>query len=334
MKTILLALLSFLAVSHSAFAADRPNVLMIAVDDLNDWVGYLGGHPDVKTPNLDRLAQRGLVFANAHCPAPVCNPSRAALMTGRLPAHTGIYGNEVRWHEALPDVPTIPQHFKAQGYHVAGGGKINHHTPGYNRASDWHMYFDQVFDSHYQVGLARGDDMSKFAWPPGFPLSQIPAVKAFARPPANPNEFDWGPWDATDEAMGDGQLVEWAVKFLAAPPSRPFFLAPGIYRPHLPFYAPRKYFEMYPLDRITLPVVKADDLDDVPAGGQRMAADRRGDLELVSRAVAGVSRKHHLLRRACRPPARRARGRPGGEQHHHRPLVRPRLAFRRKKSPA
>ena len=266
-----------------AAPATRPNVLMIAVDDLNDWVGYLGGHPDVKTPNLDRLAQRGLLFSNAHCAAPVCNPSRAALMTGRLPAHTGIYGNDVRWHEALPGVPSIPQHFKAQGYHVAGGGKINHHTPGYNRASDWHMYFDQVFDSHYQVGLARGDDMSKFAWPSGFPLNKITAVKAFARPPANANEFDWGPWDARDEAMGDGQLVEWAVKFLAAPPSRPFFLAPGIYRPHLPFYAPRKYFEMYPLDRITLPVVKADDLDDVPAGGQRMAADRRGDLELVTK---------------------------------------------------
>lgn len=271
-------------VGSAAFAAApavRPNVLMIAVDDLNDWVGYLGGHPDVKTPHLDRLAQRALTFTNAHCPAPVCNPSRAALITGRLPAQTGIYGNDVRWPEALPGVPSIPQHFKAHGYHVAGGGKVNHHTPGFNRLSDWHDYFSQVYDSHYQVGLARGDDSSKFDWPAGFPLNGISAVKAFARPPANANEFDWGPWDMPDEQMGDGQLVAWAAKFLAAPPSQPFFLAPGIYRPHLPFYAPRKYFEMYPLDRITLPVVKADDLADVPAGGQRMAADRRGDLELV-----------------------------------------------------
>jgi len=290
MKRLFLSCLTswLAAVSQLAAAGTpgltKPNVLMIAVDDLNDWVGYLGGHPDVKTPNLDRLAQRGLLFSNAHCAAPVCNPSRVALMTGRQPASTGIYGNDVRWHEVMPGIPSIPHHFKAHGYHVAGGGKINHHTPGFNRRSDWHVYFDQVFDSHYQDQLARGLDVSRFAWPAGFPLNGLPEVKAFSRPPQNANEFDWGPWDARDEAMGDGQLVEWAAKFLAAPPSQPFFLAPGIYRPHLPFYAPRKYFDLYPLDKITLPTIKADDLDDIPAGGQRMAADRRGDLELVMKA--------------------------------------------------
>jgi arylsulfatase A-like enzyme len=254
---------------------------MIVVDDMNDWVGCLGGHPDVKTPNIDRLAKRGLLFTNAHVAAPVCNPSRVATLTGLRPSSTGIYGNETSWIEALPDVPTVPEHFKANGYHVVGGGKVNHHMPGFNRRSDWHDYFDQVFDNHYQDQLARGLDVKNFTWPAGFPLNQLAAVKTFSKPPQNPNEFDWGAFNKTDREMGDGQMVEWAAKFLAQPTQQPFFLAAGIYRPHLPFYAPRKYFEMYPLDKITLPPVKADDCDDLPETGKQMAADRRGDYELV-----------------------------------------------------
>jgi arylsulfatase A-like enzyme len=257
---------------------------MIVLDDLNDWVGHLGGHPDVRTPHLDALAQRGLAFTNAHVAAPVCNPSRAAFMTGRAPASTGIYANDARWHEALPGIVSLPSHFKAHGYHVAGGGKINHHMPGFNRRSDWHVYFDQVFDGHFHAQQAAGRDVSSFSWPAGFPLNGLPEVKAFSRPPQNANEFDWGPWDQRDEEMGDGQLATWAAEFLARPPAEPFFLAAGIYRPHLPWYAPRKYFEMYPLDWITPPPIKDDDLDDLPAGGLRMAADRRGDLELVRKA--------------------------------------------------
>ena len=262
-------------------AARRPNVLMIVVDDMNDWVGCLGGHPDVRTPHIDRLASRGVLFTNAHTAAPVCNPSRVAALTGRRPSTTGIYGNETKWMEVLPAVPTIPQHFMAHGYHVAGGGKVNHHTPGFNRRSDWHEYFDQVFDSHYQDQLARGLDVTRFAWPNGFPLNRLGAVRTFSRPPQNPNEFDWGAFDKSDGEMGDGRMVEWAVKFLARPPQEPFFLAAGIYRPHLPFYAPRKYFDMYPAGGIAEPPIKTDDCDDLPEAGQRMAAERRGDYELV-----------------------------------------------------
>ncbi len=288
MKRLLFATLSFAVVlalpGQAAPGAAKPNVLMIIADDLNDWVGCLGGHPDVKTPNIDRLARRGLLFTNAHCAAPVCNPSRVAILTGRRPASTGIYGNDVRWHEVLPGIPSIPQHFKANGYHVVGGGKVNHHTPGFNRRSDWHEYFDQVFDSHYQAMWARGEDPKNFTWPTGFPLNQLPEVKGFSRPPQNAYEFDWGAFDARDEEMGDGQLASWAQRFLAEPPKQPFLLVAGIYRPHLPWYAPRKYFEMYPQDKITPPPIKADDLDDIPAGGQKMAADRRGDLELIRKA--------------------------------------------------
>jgi arylsulfatase A-like enzyme len=277
----LILLLSFFC--HPSAAADRPNVLMIIVDDMNDWVGCLGGHPQVKTPNIDRLAQRGLLFSNAHVAAPVCNPSRVAALTGLRPSTTGIYGNETKWMEALPNVATIPQYFKANGYHVVGGGKVNHHMPGFNRRSDWHDYFDQVFDSHYQDQLARGLNVKKFTWPDGFPLNRLEAVRTFAKPPQNANEFDWGAFDKLDTEMGDGKMVEWAVKFLLQPTQEPFFLAAGIYRPHLPFYAPRKYFDLYPQEQIILPQIKDDDCDDLPEAGKQMAADRRGDYELVLR---------------------------------------------------
>lgn len=269
--------------SGSALAA-QPNVLMIVVDDMNDWVGCLGGHPDVKTPNIDRLAARGTLFSNAHCAAPVCNPSRVATLTGRRPGSTGIYDNSVRWHEAMPNITSIPQHFKANGYHVVGGGKVYHHMPGFNRPSDWHQYFHQVFDGHYQDRLHRGLDVSNFRFPDGFPLNGLPSVKALTKPPKNPREFDWGPLDKTDSETGDGQLVQWAVDFLNQAPEKPFFLAAGIYRPHLPFYAPRKYFDLYPLESIHLPEIKDDDLDDLPATGLKFAAQRREDYELVRKS--------------------------------------------------
>ena len=286
MKTRLALLAIIAAVCPAAARADqgpapRPNVLMIVVDDMNDWIGCLGGHPDVQTPNIDRLAQRGVLFTNAHCAAPVCNPSRVATLSGRRPSSTGIYDNSAKWHEVLKGIPTIPQHFRAHGYHVAGGGKVHHHMPGFNRRSDWVEYFDQVFDGHYQDQLARGLDVSNFRWPDGFPLNRIPAVQAFSKPPKNPNEFDWGPFDKPDLEMGDGQMIDWAARFLSNPPGQPFFLATGIYRPHLPFYAPRKYFDLYPQDQITIPQIRTDDCDDLPPAGQTMAADRRPDLELA-----------------------------------------------------
>ena len=221
---------------HASRASERPNVLMIIVDDMNDWVGCLGGHPDARTPNIDRLAKRGVLFTNAHVPSPVCNPSRVAVMTGRFPSSTGVYDNKPVWHKVMRGLVSISGHFKANGYHVAGGGKVYHHMPGFNRRSDWHEYFDQRFDGHYQDQLSRGLDMRHFHWPAGYPLNGLPSVKALSQPPKNPREFDWGALDKPDHETGDGHLIEWAAKFLAQPSETPFFLAAGIYRPHLPFY--------------------------------------------------------------------------------------------------
>ncbi|MCA9195298.1 MAG: sulfatase [Planctomycetales bacterium] len=262
-------------------ADEAPNVLLILVDDMNDWVGCLKGHPDVETPNIDRLADRGTLFTNAHVAAPVCNPSRVATMTGLRPSTTGVYDNSIIWHQNLGDIETIPRYFKTHGYMVAGGGKVYHHMPGFNRRSDWHEYFDQVFDCPYQDQLARGVDVTNFQWPIGFPLNDLPAVKSFSKPPQNAREFDWGPMDKTDLEMGDGRMVHWAVEFLRKPPKEPFLLAAGIYHPHLPFYSPRDYFDRYPTQTITKPPIKADDLDDLPPAGRAMAEQRRGDYQLL-----------------------------------------------------
>jgi arylsulfatase A-like enzyme len=222
-----------------------------------------------------------MLFTNAHCAAPVCNPSRVATLTGRRPGSTGIYDNSVRWYEAMPNITSIPQHFKANGYRVVGGGKVYHHMPGFNRKDDWHEYFDQQFDGHYQDRLHRGLDVKSFRFPDGFPLNGLPNVKALRKPPKNPREFDWGPLEKTDDETGDGQMVQWAVDFLHQPSDEPFFLAAGIYRPHLPFYAPPKYFGLYQRESVHLPVTKDNDLDDLPEAGRQFAAQRREDYELV-----------------------------------------------------
>jgi arylsulfatase A-like enzyme len=265
----------------------KPNVLFIALDDMNDWISSLGGYSgNVHTPNFDRLAQKGITFTNAHSPSTVCNPSRTAIMTGLRPSTTGIYNNGQWWRPALPGVLTMPECFRRNGYHAEGGGKIFHHTLGNNPPGIWDNYHPQIQDSpwHYDYPVP-GQHVAKKGvhWPEGYPLNGIENVKLGKRPPANYREFDWGPFDKPDIEMGDGRMVQWAVDFLRKPQDKPFFLATGIYRPHLPWYVPRKYFDLYPLDQIRLPDVKEDDLDDVPAVGRKMAEARRADFELVKK---------------------------------------------------
>lgn len=231
-------------------AAEKQNVLFIAVDDLNDWIGCLGGHPDVKTPNFDRLASRGVLFTNAHCAAPLCNPSRAALMTGIRPSTSGVYDNRqpFRKSPAATDAVTLSQHFMAHGYWAAGAGKIYHGL--FPDPQSWHDYFPS------QTRNKPPDPT-----PPNRPLNGIPDTA----------HFDWGPVDVPDSRMGDWQVADWVVRQLEKKHAKPFFLACGIFRPHLPWYVPPKYFDLYPLNAIALPNVKDDDLDDVPPIGREFA---------------------------------------------------------------
>ena len=115
--------------------ANGPNVLFISVDDMNDWIGPLGGHPQARTPNLDKLAQRGVTFNRAHCQAPSCNPSRTSPLTGLRPSTSGVYSNGDAWRKAMPDAGTLPQRFTLHGYEVLSGGKIFHGSQ--NEAASW-----------------------------------------------------------------------------------------------------------------------------------------------------------------------------------------------------
>ena len=230
-----------------AAAEGRPNVLFIAIDDLNDWVGCLGGYPGVKTPHLDALAAQGALFTHAYCPAPLCNASRASLMTGIRPSTSGIYSNDQPWRKSsvLEEAVSIPQHFMANGYNALGSGKIYHGR--FPDPASWDTYWP-----------------SKMVCMPPSPVLKETA-------PGGKGHFNWGPLDVDNEEMGDWQVADWVIDQLGRPHEEPFFLACGIYRPHLPWHVPQKYFDLYPLDEITLPNVKEDDLDDVPEAGRRMA---------------------------------------------------------------
>ncbi len=258
-RQFLAALGGLTALSQSR--ARKQNVLFIAVDDLNDWVGCLGGHPDTKTPNIDRLIARGLNFTRAYCAAPVCNPSRASLMTGIRPSTHGVYENQQPMRESpvLKNAVTLTEHFMANGYRAIGGGKIFH--GGYPDPPSWNDYFP-----------SQTQNQPPKPKPPKRPWNGIPKS-------AN---FDWGPLENPDSDMGDYKTVDWVSSQLQQKHDKPFFLACGIYKPHLEWFVPKKYYDEFPLDKVTLPTIKEDDLDDVPAVGKWLAL-RSGDQQRIVR---------------------------------------------------
>lgn len=231
----------------------RPNVLFIAVDDLNDWLGCMGGHPNAITPNIDRLAKRGVLFSNAHCQAPLCGPSRASLMTGLRPSTTGIYGmindNLIKSdNTATKDILFLPEYFRMHGYHTMGIGKLFHgHAP------------EGLF--HESGGRVKGFGPvpeERFVWD-GYGTSD--------REKYGRTSTDWGAFPATDSLMPDHKSADWVIDRLQNEYDDPFFLAVGFLRPHVPLYVPQKWFDLYPLEKLEMPPYKADDLDDIPPVG-------------------------------------------------------------------
>ena len=254
-----LALLSTAIFGWSSLSgAERPNVLFIAIDDLNDWVGCLGGHPQARTPNLDRLAASGLLFTNAHCPAPACNPSRTAIFTGISPHRSGLYRNGQKMREVLPAAELLPRTFSRGGYWSAGSGKMLHYVID---ARSWDDYFPAA-ETESPFPRTLYPDKRPLSLPRGGPWQYI--------------ETDWGPLEATDEEFGGDYLVaDWVGRQLGKEHNKPFFLACGIYRPHEPWFVPKKYFEAFPLEDIQLPPgYRKDDLEDLPEEGQRMGPNR------------------------------------------------------------
>ncbi len=206
---------------------DRPNFLFIAVDDLNDWIGCLGGHPQVRTPNIDRLAQRGLVFANTSCPAPICTPARTAVLTGIHPANSGLYFLQPwRFREvtALRDVVTLPQYMGQQGYHTMAAGKVFH---GENDPAS----FSEIAQ------------LDTSGWKPDHPVSYAEKGPL----------WDWGMVEAGSGPTPDEAVANWAIDRLQHEYDAPFFMGIGFVHPHVPMYASPEWFDLYPPGQTILP---------------------------------------------------------------------------------
>jgi len=254
MKVAPLLALSLLAlVAGASFAAEpaKPNVLFIAVDDLRDWVGYLGRNPQTKTPNIDRLAARGLAFTHSYCAAPVCNPSRAALMSGLRPFTSGVYENNNDWRTVIPEEQTLTHVFRQAGYFVCGAGKIYHES--YPRLSDW--------DDYLKGEGKRGAETD--AQNEGTSGIRFAAL------------------DCRDDELADYKITDYAIAELGKKHDKPFFLACGLHKPHMPWNVPRKYYDMFPLKDIELPPYTESDLDDVPPAGVRMAKPEGDHAEML-----------------------------------------------------
>lgn len=251
--SIALALVVWAADGRDTFAADAPietrhNVVLLMADDLAATLACYG-HPLAQTPNLDALAARGMLFHRAYCQFPHCNPSRASIMSGLRPDTTRVTNNEDNLYSNIPGVLTLPHHFRNQGYATARCGKI--------------------FHLGVPSGLESMDDPQ--AWDFGtpfkneqpYPKKRKSVVEVTAGKGAG---FSWQEIPGDDDQLCDGDFARTAVDWLKRrDATKPFFLAVGFHRPHLPLVAPAKYFDLYPLDEIRLPDAPADDEADIPA---------------------------------------------------------------------
>jgi arylsulfatase A-like enzyme len=220
-----------------AYSKQPPNVLFIAIDDQNDWLGCMDGHPLVKTPNIDKLAAGGTLFLNAHVQAPICNPSRTSIMLGLRPSTTGIHGLGpwFRTVPALADAVSLPQHFANHGYRTSSVGKIK--------------------NPEFQHWGEKG----------GYSVPKNPTK--LVRPGLRHGLLDWGVWpdDNDDTRKGDYKVASSAISMLeSSPQDQPFFLAVGFYLPHVPIYVTQKWYDLYPNDDSVLPPILPNDRADTP----------------------------------------------------------------------
>ncbi len=254
MKHLKLFLGILLSVSLNSFSQEKPNILFIAIDDLNDWVGCMKGHPQAKTPNIDKLAAQGTLFTNAHCQAPICGPSRASVMSGLYPHNSGNYlqlddTDIKKSNDIAQKAIFLPDYFETYGYKTLAVGKIFHR-------GDQVGAFDEYGGS---MGHTGPKPKTRFNYDPAWYNKN------------GTTQTDWGAYPERDEMMPDHKYATWISEKLQMEHDRPFFMAVGFNRPHVPWYVPQKWFDKFPLDSITLPPYLKTDMNDVPLMGQRVA---------------------------------------------------------------
>ena len=263
----ILWVLALLALGSSLRAApQQPNILVIVLDDENAFAGRTDLAPEPVTPNLDRLGKRGVTFANAQCPAPVCNPSRCAIFSGLRPSTSGIYedaqGSPTGQH-ILTHTTSLPDYFRERGYKTAGGGKV------------FAASFGSLFKHHLWEETMDADRKGRLQ-DPRPPESKLPLSGLKGK-------HDFGGFPASREQMADWQFAGWAEEFLQKPQEKPFFLAVGIVKPHTPWYVPKEYFDLFPPDKINIPDLTADENAGLPAEMQTKRKQIKQAEPLVAR---------------------------------------------------
>jgi arylsulfatase A-like enzyme len=260
------------AVSARAATPTRaPNIIFIATDDLNDWVGPLDSPIKAKTPNLDRLAARGVTFLNAQTSGTYCSPSRAALFTGRHPATTGVYNTQVYWRDH-PEIRPLQVALQQAGYQTYGAGKLFHHPAGFVDLRGWTEFY-------VRTQKQRETGWPVDSWRHGAPLPSNRPNSKFVREQRSGSDSGFLEYaalpDETEKDMADTVQTDWLISVLEKKHDQPFFVAMGMYAPHYPNYAPKKYYDLYPLDEIELPPIKEDDTEDLPPIPRRIAEIRK-----------------------------------------------------------
>ena len=255
------------SVSHAD--EQRPNVLFLAVDDMNDWIGCLGTTPRAITPNIDKLAARGLNFTNAHTAGVFCAPSRAAIFTGQFAATTGCY-QSANYFADHPEIDALQMSFSNAGYTTLGAGKLFHHPAGAIDTRGWTEFF------------LRNQSQRESGWPLDSWSEETPFPEPFPASIYNKGQkitgglfLEWAPIpNEKEEDMADTMRINWAVEQLQKKHDKPFFLGVGIYAPHFPNYCPQKYFDLYDPAKIKLPPYKKDDLEDLPERIKKIKTNR------------------------------------------------------------
>jgi len=239
-----------LGAASVAVGVEKPDVLFIAIDDMNDWTTVFDKDNPIKTPNLEALAERGTFFRRAYCVTASCTPSRTAIITGLQPFSSGIYGNGDCKPDRFPKVPTLPRYFSKHGYETWGAGKILHH-----KATVIKQLQGPMFDHHFGMLPARKPTSGKNH--NGYRGGKLGML--------------WWDWGVHDQKIIDLDTVEWIENAMDADTDKPRFVAAGIFKPHLPFYADEATFARYPLESVVMPPMPKDDHDDIPPMGIRMS---------------------------------------------------------------